>query len=192
MSVVAFGVLPGERLARQRGADGRRAAPSICHCGAAWFVTLGAVMALTTSLNATMLVPSRLAIMLARGPPGAAPGWARSIPRPARRYAGLTLTLVGAAALLLSGQVSLALNIAVFALVLLYLLHSLALLLLPRLNPPLFASVTVPHPVGRPARRRACSRSWPWAGWSSVQVARRPAQRCARSSFAGARSRGSR
>ena len=36
------------------------------HGSAAWFVNLGAVMALLTSLNSTMLVPSRLAIMLAR------------------------------------------------------------------------------------------------------------------------------
>jgi hypothetical protein len=42
-----------------------------------------------------------------------------------------------------SGQISLALNIAVFALVLLYFLHSLALLVLPRANPQLFATVTV-------------------------------------------------
>jgi len=44
-------------------------------------------------------------------------------------------------------QIGLALNIAVYALVLLYFLHSLALLLLPRLNPELYRSVTAPIPV---------------------------------------------
>jgi hypothetical protein len=43
---------------------------------------------------------------------------------------------------LTSGQVSLALNIAVIALVGLYLIHSLALLVLPSRNPDLFASAT--------------------------------------------------
>ena len=52
-----------------------------------------------------------------------------------------------ALALLISGKISLALNIAVFALVVLYFLHSLAFLLLPRLNPELFRSVTVRIPL---------------------------------------------
>jgi hypothetical protein len=57
------------------------------------------------------------------------------------------MTLAAALILLLSGQMSLALNIAVFALVILYLLHSVALLVLPRLNPALFAQVTVNVPL---------------------------------------------
>jgi hypothetical protein len=61
---------------------------------------------------------------------------------------GLSWTLVIAALLLVSGQVGLALNIAVFALVLLYLIHSVALLLLPRANPELFRSVGVRIPRG--------------------------------------------
>jgi len=115
--------------------------------GAAWFVTLGAVMAITTSLNATMLVPSRLAVVLARD--RLAPRWLGAIePRTGTPVRALTLTLAAAALLLLTGQVSLALNIAVFALVALYFLHSLALLLLPRSNPALFRSVTSRIPIG--------------------------------------------
>jgi len=52
-----------------------------------------------------------------------------------------------AVVLVISGQVSLALNIAVFALVLLYFLHSLSVLLLPSMNPELFRSVTVRMPT---------------------------------------------
>ena len=142
MSTVAFGVLPGERLAASEAPMADVAAVYL-PWGATWFVTLGAVMALTTSLNSTMLVPSRLAIMLARD--RLAPAWLGAIhPATGTPVRGLTVTLVGAVALLLSGQVALALGIAVFALVLLYLIHSLALLLLPRMNPRLFASVTVP------------------------------------------------
>jgi hypothetical protein len=56
------------------------------------------------------------------------------------------MTLAAGAALLASGQVSLALNIAVLALVILYLLHSVALLRLPRANPELYAQVQVRIP----------------------------------------------
>ncbi len=146
MSVVALGVLPGERLAASP-APMAAAAAVYLPFGAAWFVTLGAVMAITTSLNATMLVPSRLAVVLARD--RLAPLWLGAIePRTGTPVRALTGTLAAAALLLLTGQVSLALNIAVFALVALYLLHSLALLLLPRSNPALFRSVTVRIPIG--------------------------------------------
>jgi amino acid transporter len=104
-------------------------------------------MAIATSLNATMLVPSRLAVVLAAD--GLVPGWIGAVsPRTGTPVAALTLTLAAAALLLAGGQVALGLNIAVFALVGLYLLHSLALLLLPARNPALFATVTVPIPVG--------------------------------------------
>ncbi|PYQ21888.1 MAG: amino acid permease [Acidobacteria bacterium] len=145
MSVVAFGTLPGERL-------GRSAAPMAevgavyLPWGAAWFVTLGAVMAVATSLNVTMLAPSRVGIMLARD--GLAPSWLGAIERrTGTPVPGLASTFVISALLLLSGQVSLALNIAVFALVLLYFLHSLAFLLLPRLNPALYQEATVAIPL---------------------------------------------
>jgi amino acid transporter len=145
MSLVAFGVLPGQRLGAST-APMAEAAAVYLPVGAAWFVTLGAVMALATSLNSTMLVGSRLAIMLAAD--RLAPAWLGAIdPRTGTPVLGLSLTLLISSALLLSGQVSLALNIAVFALVMLYFLHSLALLLLPRLNPRLFESVSVPIPL---------------------------------------------
>ena len=146
MSLVALGVLPGARLAASP-APMAAAAAVYLPFGAAWFVTLGAVMAITTSLNATMLVPSRLAIVLARD--RLAPRWLGAIEsRTGTPVRALTGTLAAAAVLLGTGQVSLALNIAVFALVALYLLHSLALLLLPRSNPALFRSVTVRIPIG--------------------------------------------
>ncbi|MEO8217535.1 MAG: APC family permease [Acidobacteriota bacterium] len=145
MSVVAFGVLPGAEL-RLSDAPMAAVASRYLPIGAAWFVTFGAVMALASSVNATMLVPSRVAIMLAED--GLAPRWMGAISsRTGTPVGGLTLTLGVTLVLLVSGQVSLALNIAVFALVVLYFLHSLALLLLPRLNPELFASVTIPLPL---------------------------------------------
>jgi APA family basic amino acid/polyamine antiporter len=144
MSGVALGVLPGAQLAATPTPMVLVGAVYL-HAAAAWFVNLGAVMALTTSLNATFLVPSRLGLMLAAD--RLAPAWlARVHPATGTPVVGLSITLALAAALLLSGQIGLALNIAVFALVVLYFVHSLAVLLLPRLNPGLYRSVTAPIP----------------------------------------------
>src|SRR5436190_3443304 len=145
MSVVAFGVLPASQL-RISGAPMADAAARYLPFGAAMLVTVGAIMAITTSLNATMLVPSRVAIMLAED--RLAPRWiGRVSARTGTPIIGLTVTLAAALILLLSGEVSLALNIAVFALVILYFLHSIALLVLPRLNAALFRQVTVGVPL---------------------------------------------
>ena len=145
MSVVAFGVLPAAWL-RVSDAPMADAGALYLPAGAAALVTLGALMALSTSVNATMLVPSRVAIMLAED--GLAPRWmGRVSAKTGTPIVGLTITLAAALLLLVTGQISLALNIAVFALVVLYFLHSLALLLLPRMNPELFRSVTVAIPL---------------------------------------------
>jgi hypothetical protein len=55
--------------------------------------------------------------------------------------------------LLISGQLSLALNVAVFALVVLYFIHSLVFLFLPQLNPPLASEIRIglPHRVQQAA-----------------------------------------
>ncbi|HEY8131067.1 MAG TPA: amino acid permease [Thermoanaerobaculia bacterium] len=145
MSIVAFGVLPGQQL-RASSAPMTAVASQYLPAGGAVLITLGALMAITTSLNATMLVPSRVAIMLAED--GLMPKWlARISPRTGTPIIGLTITAAAALVLLLSGQISLALNIAVFALVVLYFLHSFALLVLPWANRDLFQSVTVRIPL---------------------------------------------
>ena len=144
MSVVSFGVLPGARL-QASAAPMAEVAAAYLPAGAAAFVTLGALMAIATSLNATMLVPSRLAVVLAQD--GLVPAWIGAVsPRTGTPVAALTLTLGAGALLLVGGRIALGLNIAVFALVGLYLIHSLALLLLPARNPALYESVTVPIP----------------------------------------------
>ena len=141
MSVVAFGVLPASKL-RGSAAPMADAASQSLPVGAAILVPIGAIMALTTSVNATMLVPSRIAVMLADD--GLAPRWiGRVSPRTGTPIVGLTLTFVAALLLLVSGQISLALNIAVFALVVLYFIHSIALICIPR---PLYEQVTVRIP----------------------------------------------
>ncbi|HKO56065.1 MAG TPA: APC family permease [Thermoanaerobaculia bacterium] len=145
MSAVGLGTLPPERL-RVSAAPLAEAAAGYLSRGGAALVAIGALMALLTSVNATMLVPSRIAVVLAED--RLAPRWVGAVSaRTGTPIAGLTLTLAGALALLLTNRVGLALNIAVYALVLLYLLHSVALLLLPRANPRLFQEVTVRLPL---------------------------------------------
>jgi amino acid transporter len=143
-SIVSFGVLPGTQL--QASAAPMAAVASIyLPEGAALFVTMGAIAAIMTALNGTILVPSRLAIMFVED--RLAPRWLGSInSTTATPIRGLTLTLLACALLLVSGQMSLALNVAVFALVVLYFLHSLIFLFLPRLNPELASEVTVGIP----------------------------------------------
>ncbi len=141
MTIVSFGVLPGSLL-QTSGAPMAEVASVYLPLGATWFVTLGAVMAIMTSLNATLIVPSRLAILFAED--GLAPRWLGIINSlTATPIRALTLTLLGCVVLLASGQLSLALNVAVFAIVVLYFLHSLTFLLLPRCNKQLHSEITV-------------------------------------------------
>lgn len=145
MSVVAFGVLPGERLGASH-APMTEVASAYLPWGAASFVTLGGIMAITTSLNPTLIVPSRLALIFVED--GLAPRWLGAInSRTATPVRALTLSVAACLLLLLRKDISLALNIAVFALVLLYLLHSLTFLILPRRNPQLYGEIKIGIPV---------------------------------------------
>jgi len=140
-SIVCFGVLPGERL-KASSAPMAEVASMYLPAGAAIFVTVGAVAAIMTALNGTIFVPSRLAIMFVAD--GLAPRWLGWINKAtATPICALTLTMICCAILLISGQLSLALNVAVFALVVLYFIHSLVFLFLPRLNPTLASEVKV-------------------------------------------------
>src|SRR5215470_8098245 len=151
MSIVAFGVLPSAQIQDSRAPMAEVAAVYL-PAGAALFVTFGAIMAITTSMNSTMLVPSRLAFILSRD--GLAPGWIGAIhPRTGTPVLGLTLTFVASALLLAGRQISLALTVAIFALVILYFLHSLTFLLLPRRNPSLARLIAVN--ISPPLRRAA-------------------------------------
>src|SRR2546428_3843038 len=124
MSAVVFGVFPGARLGAT-SAPMTEVAAVYLPWGAAAFVTLGAIMAITTFLNPTLVVPSRLALIFVED--RLAPKWLGFVSRrTATPIVSLTLNLAACLLLAITEQLSLALNIAVFALVLLYCLHSLA------------------------------------------------------------------
>jgi amino acid transporter len=144
-SIVAFGVLPGGQL-KASSAPMADVAAIYLPAGAAIFVTLGAIAAIMTALNGTIFVPSRLAIMFVRD--GLAPRWLGFINEStATPIRGLTLTTICCAILLISGQLALALNVAVFALVVLYFIHSLVFLFLPRLNSVLANEIEISLPL---------------------------------------------
>jgi len=143
-SIVSFGVLPGSRL-QSSSAPMADVASIYLPGGAKKFVILGAIAAIMTALNGTILVPSRLAITFVKD--RLAPNWIGAVnSTTATPIRGLTLTLIACALLLISGQMSLALNVAVAALVCLYFIHSFVFLLLPRLNPQLDAEITLAMP----------------------------------------------
>ena len=143
-SIVSFGVLPSGKI-QSTSAPMAEVASLYLPGVAAIFVTVGAIAAIMTALNGTMFVPSRLALMFVKD--GLAPTWLgyvnESTATPIR---ALTLTLICCVVLLVSGQMSLALNVAVFALVVLYFIHSLIFLFLPRLNPVLASEITINIP----------------------------------------------
>ena len=143
-SIVSFGVLPGGRL-QASSAPMAEVASIYLPAGAAVFVTLGAIAAIMTALNGTLLVPSRLGIMFVKD--GLAPRWLGVVNETtATPIRGLTLTLLCCVILLVSGQLSLALNVAVFALVVLYFIHSLVFLFLPRWNRALASEIEINLP----------------------------------------------
>ena len=143
-SLVSFGVLPGSRL-QSSSAPMAEVASVYLPRGARMFVTLGAIAAIMTALNGTMLVPSRLAMMFAKDK--LAPSWIGVVnPHTATPIRGLTLTLIACALLLWTNQLLLALTVAVIALVGLYFIHSLVFLFLPRLNPSLANQITIRLP----------------------------------------------
>jgi len=153
ITIVAFGVLPTGRLEASPTPMAEVARQYLPFAPAS-LVTVGAIMAVATSLNASLLVPARLALVLAED--GLLPAsLARIHSRWRTPVVGLSASFLIAALLLVSLQFSLALNIAIFALVILYALHSAALLMLPRLNPALWATVQEKAPLSAPVLRAA-------------------------------------
>lgn len=152
MSIVAFGVLPTKVL-EASAAPMSTVASTYLPRGGSVLVTLGALAAVATSLNATLQVPARLALQVARDgllpPDFAALEARRQTPR-----LGILLTIAIMVVLVLVNQVMLLLIVAVHALIWNYLIHSLALLRMPKLRPDLAREVSISAP---PALRSACA-----------------------------------
>ncbi|HKP87459.1 MAG TPA: APC family permease, partial [Blastocatellia bacterium] len=141
MSVVAFGVMPYQELAESSYAMSDAAHRFLPAWGGA-VVTVGALMAFTTSLNATLFVPSRILYVFAED--RLLPG---SLARISGRFRTPWVSLVvntGIALLLLwTKSFKYVLDVVLVAMFLYYGLHSASLIALPFARPALYEKAQV-------------------------------------------------
>lgn len=146
MSFVAFGNLPYGVLAKSTSAMTDVARQYLPGWGPA-VVAVGAIMAFTTSINETLMVPPRLLLVL--GEDRLVPAILAHIhPRFRTPDVGLTLSVGVSIGLLFTNTLGAILAITLQAIFLLYILHSSALICLPFVNPGLYKSALFkPSPV---------------------------------------------
>jgi len=138
MAFVAFGVLPYGELARSKSAIADAAA-SYLPFGAAGIVGLGALMAFTTSINATLMAPPRVLLVLAEDgiiPPALS----RVHPKFHTPHIALTISTLVALALILTKTLDYILAVTLQSIFILYIVHGIALIALPFVNKKLYES----------------------------------------------------
>ena len=141
MSFVAFGVMPYQELARSSFAMSDAAARYLPRWGGA-VVTIGALMAFSTCLNATLFVPGR--ILYVFGEERVMPrGLARVSPRFRTPWVSLIVNAIIALALLWTKKFGYVLDIAIVGMFMVYGLHSASLIALPFVRPALYAKARV-------------------------------------------------
>ncbi|HJQ22814.1 MAG TPA: APC family permease [Blastocatellia bacterium] len=141
MSLVAFGVVPYQELARSDYAMADAAHRFLPKWGGA-VVALGAIMAFTTSINGSLFVPAR--ILYVFGEDRMAPRWfARVGSRFHTPWVSLVINTGVALVLLWTKQLGYVLNISLVAIFLLYGLHSAAMAALPFVRPKLYETARV-------------------------------------------------
>lgn len=141
MSLVAFGVMPYQELARSSFAMSDAAARYLPWWGGA-VVTIGALMAFATCLNATIFVPAR--ILYVFGEERMAPRWFGSVGERFRTpWVSLVVNAVVAVTLLWTKSFGYVLDIAIVAMFLVYGLHSASLIVLPFIKPELYKRARV-------------------------------------------------
>ncbi len=149
ITAVSFGVIDADTLSAS-GAPMATAASSFLPVGAALLVATGGVMATATSVNVTMLVPARLAWTMAQD--RLMPRWlghvhaSRGIP-----MRGMVLTILISVSLIWNPKLHAILGVAVFALMSVYLVHSIAMLAMPKRAPQLVEEIETKIPGARAA-----------------------------------------
>jgi amino acid transporter len=146
MSFVAFGVMPYQELANSSFAMSDAAARYLPSWGGA-VVTVGALMAFSTCLNATLFVPAR--ILYVFGEDRVLPKWLSRVSKRFRTpWVSLVVNAVIALALLWTKSFGYVLDIAIVGMFLVYGMHSAALIALPFVRPGLYAKARVRlHPA---------------------------------------------
>ncbi|MFY9611661.1 MAG: APC family permease [Blastocatellia bacterium] len=141
MSLVAFGVVPYQELALSSFAMSDAAARYLPWWGGA-VVTVGALMAFSTCLNATLFVPAR--ILYVFGEDRVLPQWlSRVSVRFRTPWVSLAVNAVIALALMWTKSFGYVLDIAIVGMFLVYGLHSASLIALPFIRPALYQKARV-------------------------------------------------
>ncbi|HSO76588.1 MAG TPA: APC family permease [Blastocatellia bacterium] len=141
MSLVAFGVVPYQELATSSYAMSDAAARYLPWWGGA-VVTIGALAAFATCLNATLFVPARILYVL--GEDRILPQWLSRVSERFRTpWVSLVVNAVIALALLWTKSFGYVLDIAIVGMFLVYGMHSASLILLPFIRPALFKTARV-------------------------------------------------
>ncbi len=146
MSLVAFGVMPYQELARSSFAMSDAAARYLPWWGGA-VVTVGALMAFSSCLNATLFVPAR--ILYVFGEDRILPQWLSKVSERFRTpWVSLVVNAVIALALLWTKSFGYVLDIAIVGMFLVYGMHSASLIALPFIRPELYRKARVKiHPA---------------------------------------------
>jgi basic amino acid/polyamine antiporter, APA family len=141
MSLVAFGVTTYQELAKSSFAMSDAAAKYLPRWGGA-VVTIGALMAFATCLNATLFVPAR--ILYVFGEDRVLPQWLSRVSERFRTpWVSLVVNAVIAITLLWTKSFGYVLDIAIVGMFLVYGMHSAALILLPFIRPELYRDARV-------------------------------------------------
>jgi len=141
MSLVAFGVVPYQELAQSSFAMSDAAARYLPWWGGA-IVTIGALMAFSTCLNATMFVPAR--ILYVFGEERMAPQWFARVGKRFRTpWVSLVLNTTVALILLWTKKFGYVLDISLLAIFLTYAMHSASMVALPFVRPALYQKAQV-------------------------------------------------
>jgi amino acid transporter len=144
MSLVAFGVTSYQELARSSFAMSDAAARYLPWWGGA-VVTVGALMAFATCLNATLFVPAR--ILYVFGEDRILPQWlSRVSVRFRTPWLSLVVNAAIALALMWTKSFGFVLDIAIVGMFMVYALHSASLIALPFIRPQLYEKAQVKLP----------------------------------------------
>ena len=141
MSLVAFGVMPFQELSQSRFGMSDAAARYLPWWGGA-VVTVGALMAFATCLNATLFVPAR--ILYVFGEERILPQWLSKVSVRFRTpWLSMVVNAVIALTLLWTKSFGYVLDIAIVGMFLVYAMHSASLIALPFIRPELYKSARV-------------------------------------------------
>ena len=138
MSFVAFGVLPANVLAQSQSAMADAAAVYLPPWGAS-IVALGAMSAFLTSINGSILVPSRMFFVFSED--RLMPGFLSVVhPKWRTPYVSLIISAAICIILIWTQSAQFLLNTGPIGIFIVYFLQGVALMMLPKVNRPLYES----------------------------------------------------